>query len=134
MKSYAELQPGDSAFFEKTISETDVYSFAGITGDFNSLHINEEYAKSTRFQRRIAHGMLTGSLFSTVFASKLPGQGSIYMSQELRFESPVYFGDTIRATVTVREKQERNHVLFECRAVNQDGQTVVSGSALLKVP
>ncbi len=134
MKTYQELSIGESACFAKTISETDVYSFAGITGDFNPLHINEQHAQTTRFKKRIAHGMLSGSLFSTIFGTHLPGEGSIYLEQNLSFKSPVFFGDTITATATVKEKLPKNMVRFDCSASNQEGTVVITGTALLKLP
>src|SRR5690554_6353275 len=102
-KTIAELKVGDSAYFEKTVSETDVYLYAGITGDLNPLHVNEVEAKKTRFKQRIAHGMFTGGFISTVLGTKLPGPGCLYLGQELKFTAPVHIGDTIRATVTVTE-------------------------------
>ena len=132
--TYDQLNIGDSAFFEKTISESDVYSFAGIIGDFNPAHINKTYAENSRFGHRIAHGMLSGSLFSTVIGMKLPGEGTIYLGQSLEFKAPVYFGDTIKATVKVAEKLEKGRVKLECAATNQDGIIVISGEALVLPP
>jgi len=132
--TYDQLNIGDSAFFEKTISESDVYSFAGIIGDFNPAHINKTYAENSRFGHRIAHGMLSGSLFSTVIGMKLPGEGTIYLGQSLEFKTPVYFGDTIKATVKVAEKLEKGRVKLECAATNQDGIIVISGEALVLPP
>jgi len=132
--NYDELHVGDTASFEKTISEADVYAFAGITGDFNPAHINQRYAESTRFGTRIVHGMLTGSLFSTVLGTQLPGEGSIYVSQTLTFTAPVLLGDTVKATVTVAEKLEKGRVSFDCVATKQDGTVVVRGQAVLLPP
>jgi 3-hydroxybutyryl-CoA dehydratase len=131
---YDELDVGDCASFEKTVSEADVYGFAGIVGDFNPAHVNQRYAEGTRFGTRIAHGMLSGSLFSTVFGTSLPGEGAIYVSQTLTFTAPVLFGDTVRATVTVTEKLEKGRVRFGCEAVKQDGTVVVTGEAVLLPP
>jgi 3-hydroxybutyryl-CoA dehydratase len=132
--TYDELTVGDSAFFEKTISEADVCQFAGIIGDFNPIHVNQQYAEQTKLGRRIAHGMLSGSLFSAVLGTKLPGEGSLYISQTLTFTAPVFFGDTVKATVTVKEKLEKGRVKFDCAAVNQEGTTVVRGEAVLLPP
>jgi len=132
--TYNELNIGDCASFTKTISEFDVYSFAGITGDFNPAHINKTYAENSRFLKPIAHGMLSASLFSTVAGTKLPGEGTIYISQMLEFKAPVYFGDTITATLTVTEKLEKGRVKLNCVAANQDGVVVVSGEALVLAP
>jgi 3-hydroxybutyryl-CoA dehydratase len=134
MATYDKLNIGDSACFEKTISETDVYQFAGIIGDFNPAHINKRYAENSKFGKRIAHGMLSGSLFSTIFGGILPGPGSIYISQELNFLAPVFFDDTIKATVTVIEKREKGRVVFQCEAKNQNDEVVVAGKATLLPP
>ena len=131
---YDEMRVGDSASFEKTISESDVYGFAGIIGDFNPAHVNQRYAEQTRFGGRIAHGMLTGSLFSTVFGTQLPGPGAIYLSQSLAFLAPVMLGETVCATVAVAEKLEKGRVRFECSATKVDGTVVVTGEAVLLPP
>ena len=131
---YDQIQVGDSASFEKTISEADVYGFAGITGDFNPAHINQKYAESTPFKTRIVHGMLSGSFFSTIFGTQLPGRGSIYISQSLTFTAPVLIGDTVKATVTVAEKMERGRVKFTTVATKDDGTVVVQGEAVLLPP
>ena len=104
--TYEDIQLGIRATFSKTISEFDIYQFAGITGDFNPMHINEEFADTTIFKDRIAHGLLTGSFISTVLGMKLPGPNSIYLSQSFTFTAPVKIGDTIKATVEVIEKQD----------------------------
>ena len=98
-----QLTIGQSASMSKTVSEHDVYTFAGITGDFNPAHVNEEYAKTTSFGGRIAHGILSAGFISAVLAMHLPGPGAIYLGQELKFTRPVRMGDTITATVTVTE-------------------------------
>lgn len=134
-KSINEIAIGDNASFTKTISESDVYNFGGITGDLNPAHFNSEYAKGTFFKERIAHGMLVSSLFSTCFGMYLPGPGAIYLGQEVKFTKPVYFGDTITATVTAIEKvEDKNRVIFECEATNQNGDTVIIGKATLMPP
>lgn len=112
----------------------DVYGFAGIVGDFNPAHVNASHAEQTNFGARIAHGMLTGSLFSTLFGTKLPGEGAIYLSQSLEFTAPVYFGDTVTATVTLVEKLEKGRVRFDCEASKADGTVVATGQALLRAP
>ncbi len=129
-KSITEMNIGDSAYFEKTISETDVYMFAGVTGDLNPAHINEVYASGTRFKKRIAHGMLSAGLVSGVMAMQLPGPGTIYLGQTLKFTAPVYIGDTIKATVTVTELNvEKNVVKLSTVCTNQDGVMVLDGIA-----
>lgn len=131
-KTINEMNIGDSASFAKTITDADVKMFAGITGDFNPVHINKEFAKETMFKDRIAHGMLVASLFSTVLGTQLPGEGAIYMGQEVKFTKPVYLEDTITATVTVTELNvEKNRVVLETIATNQNGDVVIKGSATL---
>ena len=128
------LSVGQSASFGKTITETDVYLFAGISGDFNPVHVNAEFAKEGKFKKQVAHGMLTASLISTVLGTKLPGPGAIYAKQELKFLAPVFFGDTITATCTVKEIiEEKNRVVMDCAVVNQDGTKVLAGDAVLIV-
>src|SRR3954451_8898847 len=130
--TYEEIQIGDTADFSKTISEFDIYQFAGITGDFNPMHINEEFADTTIFKDRIAHGLLTGSFISTVLGMKLPGPNSIYLSQSFRFIAPVKVGDTIRATVEVIEKQDDNKFIkLKTQVWNQRKEIVVDGEALV---
>ena len=130
-----ELKVGDNAFFEKTISEFDVYQFAGITGDLNPAHINSVSAKKSIFKDRIAHGILLGGFISTVLGMKLPGPGTIYLEQDLKFKRPVYFGDTIKAMVEVKEiKAEKNIVILDTKCINQDGVVVVEGYAVVMAP
>ncbi|MCL2397340.1 MAG: MaoC family dehydratase [Defluviitaleaceae bacterium] len=130
-----QITVGQSASFAKTITETDVYMFAGISGDLNPAHVNEEYAKNTIFKGRIAHGMLGASLISTVLAMQLPGPGTIYLKQDLKFLAPVRFNDTITATCTVKEKvAEKNRVVLECTVTNQDGVAVINGEAMVMAP
>src|ERR1044072_10032069 len=95
------LHPGMSAAYARTVSEADVILFAGVSGDQNPVHLNQEFAEGTRFKGRIAHGMLTASFISTVLGNKLPGPGCIYVSQNLKFKAPVRVGDTVNARVTV---------------------------------
>ena len=129
------LKKGDKAEFTKTISEADVYLFAGVTGDLNPAHVNETYAKTTFFKTRIAHGMLLGGLISTVIGTQLPGPGTIYVRQELDFLGPVRFGDTVTACVEIIEiLAEKNRVRLKTTCVNQDGKPVVDGVALVSPP
>lgn len=125
---------GQSASFSKTISEYDVYGFAGITGDFNDIHINKTIAKQSFFKEQVAHGMLVGSLISTVLGTKLPGPGTIYMEQKLNFLRPVYLGDTITARVKVLEILPKNKARLETMVFNQNEEMVISGYALVKLP
>jgi len=129
------LSLNQSETFRKTISESDVYLFAGITGDTNPAHIDEVYANSTRFGKRIAHGLLVSSFISTVLGTKLPGPGTIYISQSLNFKAPVYIGDTIEAKVTVKEIiKEKNRVILLTEIYNQNQELVVTGEAMVLAP
>ena len=134
-KRINELEIGQKEFVEKTISETDIYLFAGITGDLNPIHVNEEYAKNTFFKGRIAHGILTAGLVSTVIGMKLPGPGTIYMAQELKFTAPVRIGDTIKAEGEVIElNKEENIAVIKTTCTNQDGIVVLTVKATVKPP
>ena len=131
-KTITEISVGDSAEFSKTISEADIYMFAGITGDLNPFHVNEEYAKKTFFKGRIAHGMLLAGFISTVVGCYLPGPGSIYVKQDLRFLAPARIGDTITAKVTVSEvDEEKNRIILETICTNQNGEKVLDGEAMM---
>lgn len=134
-RTIGELNVGDSAEFAKTIGESDIYLYAGITGDFNPAHVNEAYAEKTFFKTRIAHGMLTAGFISAILANKLPGPGTIYLRQELNFLAPVHIGDTITARVEVSEiVAEKNRVKLRTTCVNQDGTQVLDGEALISPP
>lgn len=134
-KTIEELEVGDQAEFAKTISETDIYLYAGVTGDFNPAHTNEEYAKHTFFKTRIAHGMLLAGFISTVIAMKLPGPGTIYLDQSLKFLAPVRIGDTITARAEAIEiLAEKNKVRLKTICTNQDGITVLEGEAVVSPP
>ena len=129
-----DFQLGETASFSKTVTEADVTTFAGLIGDFNPLHVDAEFARKSRFGRRIAHGMFAGGLISAVLGNKLPGQGTIYLSQQIEFLAPVYIGDTITATaeVTVWRPDKRIMTLkTDCH--NQDGKPVVAGKAVVLV-
>jgi 3-hydroxybutyryl-CoA dehydratase len=134
-KTIHELAIGDSAQFSKTITETDVYLFAGITGDFNPAHIDEEYSRKTYFGTRIAHGLLSAGFISTVLGTQLPGPGTIYLRQELTFLGAVKIGDTITARVEVVEidtAKGRAKLLTTCD--NQAGIRVLTGEAVVSPP
>jgi 3-hydroxybutyryl-CoA dehydratase len=134
-KTVDELHVGDNAEFTKTVSEADVYMYAGVTGDVNPAHIDEVYAGKTFFKTRIAHGMLLAGFISTVLGNRLPGNGTIYMKQELNFLGPVRIGDTVTARVEVVDiEKEKNRVKLRTTCVNQDGTTVVDGEALVSPP
>ena len=134
-KTIDTLKVGDRAEFSKTVSESDVYLFAGITGDFNPAHINEAYAEQTFFKTRIAHGMLSAGFISAILGTHLPGPGTIYMKQSLSFRAPVLIGDTITASVEVVDiKESKNRVLPKTVCINQDGTVVLDGEALVSPP
>ena len=131
----SEMKVGDSASFTKTVSEHDVYTYAGVSGDFNPAHANEVEAQKGMFGKRIAHGMLSAGFISTVLGTQLPGPGTIYMGQELRFTKPVFFGDTITATVTVAELiPEKNRAILDTVCTNQNGDVVIKGKATVMPP
>lgn len=133
--TFDQMSVGQSAEMTKTISESDVYLFAGVTGDMNPAHVNEEYAKATAFKSRIVHGALLGGLISAVLGSQLPGNGTIYMKQTTKFLAPVYFGDTITAKVEVAELiEEKKRVVLRTWCENQNGDTVMDGEALVSAP
>ena len=135
MRTIDTIQIGDSASFSKTVTETDIILYAGISGDFNSAHIDAEAAKSGMFGQRIAHGMLSAGFISNVLGNQLPGPGTIYMGQELRFVKPVFIGDTVTATVTVKEKiEEKNRLKLETVVTNQKGEPVITGMATVMPP
>lgn len=127
---FADIKIGDVASFSKTVSEHDVYTFAGLTGDFNPVHVNSEFAKHTMFKERIAHGMLSAGFISAVLGTALPGINTIYVAQELAFKAPVRIGDTITATVEVVEIIEsKNRIILKTIATRQDGVIVIDGRA-----
>ena len=134
-KTISEIKIGDTAFQEVEITEKHVETFGEITNDYNPAHFDSEYASTTMFKKRISHGMYVGSLFSKVFGMDLPGKGAIYVSQSLKFKRPVYFGDVIKASVTVKEMNvERNRVYFDCIATIQNGEVVIKGEAEMMPP
>lgn len=128
------LVVGAEASFSKTITEADVVLFAGVTGDFNPAHVDESWAAATQFGGRIAHGMLTASFISTVLAMRLPGPGTIYLGQTLRFTAPVRLGDTVTARVEVAELMPEGRVRLATTVTRGDGRVVVEGEALVLVP
>ncbi len=128
-----DLTVGMTAIFAKTVTDADVVMFAGISGDTNPVHLDASFANQTSFGDRIAHGMLSASFVSTVFGTKLPGPGCIYLSQNLRFRAAVRAGDTVTARVTVREiNQEKRRVVFDT-ICSVDDKVVIDGDAMLMV-
>ena len=137
MKGYTidQIKVGDKTSVVKTIGESDVYLFAGITGDLNPAHTNQVSAQQSIFKGRIAHGILIAGFISTCLGMKLPGPGTIYLSQNLKFTAPVYFGDTITAEVEAIEViTEKNRVKFKTVCTNQDGKVVIDGEAMVMPP
>lgn len=132
--AYDELAVGMSAVYSRTITDTDLRNFSGVSGDTNPMHLNEEYARSTVFGGCIVHGMLTASLLSTVIGTQLPGPGCIYVSQSLRFRAPVHVGETVYARVTVKELQpEKRRVVLQTQCLVNDS-VVLDGEAVAQLP
>jgi 3-hydroxybutyryl-CoA dehydratase len=134
MASLDELRVGDAAEMAKTVTEADIVLFAGITGDFNPVHVDAVAAERSMFGGRVAHGMLSAGFISAVLGMRLPGPGSVYLSQSLRFTKPVRIGDTVTARVEVLEiiaAKRRLRLATTCR--NQDGEVVVEGEAVVMV-
>jgi 3-hydroxybutyryl-CoA dehydratase len=131
---FEDIAVGMTAVYSKTITEADILMFSGVSGDTNPLHLDQTFAESTIFKSRIAHGMLSASFLSTIFGTKLPGPGGVYLSQNLRFKAPVRVGDTVLARATVKELiPEKRRALFDC--VCTVGETVViEGEAVIMIP
>lgn len=133
--SASGVQVGESAEFSKTVTESDVVLYAGITGDFNPAHVDEVQASRSRFGGRIAHGMLSAGFISACIAMRLPGPGTIYLSQSLRFTRPVKIGDTVTARVEVLEwNEDKRRARLQTTCRNQHGEVVIDGEALVLVP
>lgn len=133
--AFEELEVGQAAEVSKTITEADVVLYAGLTGDFNPAHVDEEAARKGRFGGRIAHGMLTAGLVSSVLGTRLPGPGCVYVAQSLRFTGPVRIGDTVTARVEVIElRPEGRRAILRTTGRNQAGETVLEGEAEVLVP
>jgi phosphotransacetylase/acyl dehydratase len=134
-RTFDELQPGDTASLVRTLTHKDIELFAIMSGDVNPAHVDEAFAKSDMFHKVVAHGMWGGALFSTVLGTQLPGPGTIYLEQSLRFRRPIGLGDTITVSVRVLSKNaETKRVIFDCRAVNGQGLEVISGTAEVIAP
>ncbi|MFD2046701.1 MaoC family dehydratase [Ornithinibacillus salinisoli] len=130
-----EFTIGQTAHFSRTITETDFVSFAGLSGDYNPIHVDTEYAKRTFFRERISHGLLTASLLSRLLGMHLPGPGSVYVSQTMYFTKPVFIGDTITARAEVLEVHEKNRLItLQTTCTNQDGKVVLDGEGVMKLP
>lgn len=132
---FDDLEVGQSISFDKTLTEEAIELFGKTSGDINPVHFDQAYAEGTMFKQRIGHGMWSASLISTCIGTLLPGPGSIYLGQELKFRKPVFIGDTLTATVTVKEKiAKRKWVVMECKVTNQDGDLVTVGDATVMPP
>jgi 3-hydroxybutyryl-CoA dehydratase len=130
-----ELVLGQAASLHKTITDDDVRAFARISLDDNPIHLDEEFAKTTRFGRRIAHGMIASSLVSAVIGTRLPGQGTVYLSQSLAFKAPVFIGDTVTATVTVKAiREDKPIITLETVVARADGTVILTGEAVVLAP
>jgi 3-hydroxybutyryl-CoA dehydratase len=131
---FEDLKLGQTAVYARTVTEADIVLFAGISGDTNPVHINEEFASETMFSGRIAHGMLTASFISTVIGTRLPGPGAIYVTQTLRFKAPVRIGDTVNARATVTELVPEKRRATLSTVVSVAGKVVLEGEAVVLVP
>lgn len=133
--TYDEITIGQSASYSKLIEEQDIQLFAAVSGDVNPVHLDAEFAATTQFKERIAHGMLSGAIISAALAMELPGPGTIYLGQSLRFRLPVKIGDTVTVKLEVLEKKDkRNLVSLDCKAFNQEDKLVVTGTADVMAP
>jgi 3-hydroxybutyryl-CoA dehydratase len=134
MDKSAAFFVGETASLSRTVSAADVEAFAGITGDTNPVHLDEAYAATTRFHRRIAHGMLAASYISALLGTRFPGPGTIYVSQSLTFLRPVYLGDTLEASATVvKFRPDKSILTLETAVTNQHGDKVLTGEAVCLV-
>ncbi|PQA89549.1 bifunctional enoyl-CoA hydratase/phosphate acetyltransferase [Hyphococcus luteus] len=134
-RTFDEIKIGESAELQRTLKPEDISLFAVSSGDFNPLHIDPDYARSSQFHEVIAHGMWGGALISALLGTELPGPGAIYLDQALSFRHPIEIGDTVTVRAVVKEKTpENNHVTLDCECVNQDGVTVITGQAILIAP
>ena len=129
-----EISIGMEVSYSQTITDSDIKSFAGISGDRNPVHLDEVYAKNSRYKKRIAHGLMTASFFSALFGTKLPGEGCVYVEQSLKFKRPVYIGDTVIATVKVTNVDQIKRRVFFRTTCTVNNKIVTDGKAELYVP
>ena len=133
--TFDEITIGQTATYNKSLSEDDITLFAAVSGDVNPVHLDEAFASTTMFEQRIAHGMWTGAIISAALALELPGPGCIYLGQSLSFRAPVMIGDEITVKLEVIEKEEKKQkITIACEAVNQHGKVVVKGTADVMAP
>lgn len=128
------LKIGDTAEYSKKITQKDIGDFSMLSGDLNPIHLDSNYAENTIFGRVIAHGMYTASFISATIANQLPGEGSIYLKQDLKFIKPAFVGDVVTAIVKVIEFPKDKFVKLSTNCINQNGETLIEGFALVKVP
>lgn len=129
------LAVGDKASRTRTITDDDIKLFAQVSGDDNPVHLDEDYAADTQFGKRIAHGMLTVGMISAILGNDLPGHGTIYLGQEVKFRAPVFIGDTVTATVEcIKYREDKRIATFSTTVTNQDGTTVIKGEAVVIAP
>ncbi|KIQ06015.1 MULTISPECIES: MaoC family dehydratase [Pseudomonas] len=131
---YEDLDVGQTATYSKTVEERDILLFAAVSGDHNPVHLDAEYAATTLFKERIAHGMFSGALISAAVACTLPGPGTIYVSQQMTFQKPVKLGDTLTVRLEILEKRPKFRVLIATRVFNQNDELVVDGEAEIIAP
>lgn len=133
--TYQDLEFGTEGRFSKQLTERDIVLFGETSGDINPVHFDTEYAATTLFETRIAHGMWSAGLISTVIGVVMPGPGSIYISQDLRFKRPVRIGDTLTAVLSVKEKiEKKQYVILDCKVINQNDEVVTQGEATVMPP
>ena len=128
------LKVGMTESYEQTITDADIKTFAGLSGDNNPVHMSEEYAEVSRFKKRIAHGLLSASFFSALFGTKLPGYGCVYVSQSLNFLRPVYLGDTVKATIEIIKIDKSKSRVFFKTICEVKGKVVINGEAEIYIP
>src|SRR6476620_9437362 len=134
-RTFDEIVLGESASLERTVTKQDIELYATVSGDANPTHLGEAFAQQAKFKGTVAHSMLSAGLISSVLGNLLPGAGTVYLTQELRFAAPVHAGDTITVTVTAKEKRAEGRIVrFDCSCTNQDGQTVLDGVATVIAP
>ena len=134
-RTFDEIAIGESASLERAVTKQDIELYATVSGDANPTHLDEAFAKQAKFKGTVAHSMFSAGLISSLLGNRLPGAGTVYLAQELRFAAPVYAADTITVTVTAREKRSAGRIVrFDCTCVNQDGQTVLDGVATVIAP
>lgn len=130
----SKIEIGMQESYSQTVTDHDIKSFAGLSGDRNPVHVDEKYAEVSKFKKRIAHGLMSASYFSAIFGTKLPGPGCVYVSQTLKFIRPVYIGDTVTATVKVVTIDQRRRIVVFDTACVVNGKEVISGQAEIYIP